>query len=517
MAVVWHNYVKGIGFYLTKMSFFRNLSLNWPLFAVFRTSLRVRVAFGVALPVFVALMLTSSLHYWREYLTMEEQVRINAIALGDMLNNSVSHAMQIKDNQHLMDVLSDVGRLDMVHMVQIVGISGKVLVSSDRSTINETLDVRDSECWVCHQIPIEERPRTIELETAESVLRIASPIANFEQCNSCHAENQSHLGILLIDASLQKSIAHLINDLRIDLIISLLMTSMTSFGVYWLVSRQVVQRIESLQGPILAYTAGDYSARIPKHNPYSDDELDQLASSFNHMADEIRRYTHKLDELSEVRQQAIYDERERIARELHDGVAQVLGYVATKSNAVRIMVKKNRLKDADRHLKQLENAVQEQFGDVRQAILGLRIASQVDSDLPETLKDYIVQFNQMSEVDAQLVLPAAPMLSLPPETVLHLLRVVQEALTNARKHAQASQIRVEITQNNGFVRLEISDNGQGFTHRETLLSSNRSFGLRTMQERADEIGAQLQIRSEVGQGTRVSLALSIGEDQSRRA
>jgi len=290
----------------------------------FRTSLRAKVAIGVALPVFLALMVISGLHYWREFQAMEEQARLYAIDLGDMLNKSVSHAMLIKNNQHLMEVLSDVGSMEQIQQVQIVGISGKVLISSDEARLAQQLEISDLECWVCHQFPEMNRPRTAEIDKSNALLRIASPIPNQNQCWGCHEEKETHLGVLLIDASLDESISHLREDLRIDLVITIILTSLTTFGVYWLVSSQVVHRIERLKDPIVAYTSGDYNARAFQNDSNSQDELDQLATSFNHMADEIQSYTHKLDELSEVRQKAIFDERERIARELHDGVAQVL-------------------------------------------------------------------------------------------------------------------------------------------------------------------------------------------------
>jgi len=92
---------------------------------------------------------------------------------------------------------------------------------------------------------------------------------------------------------------------------------------------------------------------------------------------------------------------------------------------------------------------------------------------------------------------------------------VQEALTNARKHAHATQIQVSLFQDNGALRLKIEDNGQGFSRREASRRNNGNFGLSTMQERANEIGAQLKIRSEVGVGTQVILKLDIAEDKNR--
>ncbi len=479
-----------------------------------RSSLRARVALGVALPVMLMMTGLSLFHYWRELEILEEQIRLSAVQLGDMLNNSISHAMLVKDEGHLMATLSDVSSMENVQQVQIIGISGQVLVAGDTITETASVELSDPECWTCHQFSVDQRPRAIELQDPNSVLRISTPVSNYPECSVCHQETGHHLGILLIDMSLADVRSHLREDLRLELAITVAATGIIAVGMFHLLNRMVVRRIESFRKPLRAYASGDYSVRL-EQSAGIEDEISQLAHTFNLMADEIERYIQELDERSKVRQQAIIEERERISRELHDGVAQVLGYVTTKSNAVRLMLKKNRLADADRHLHQLEIAAQDLFVDIREAILGLRVASQVDSDLSDALVDYIQQFNLMSDVTAQVVLPSRPIENLPPETVMHMLRVVQEALTNARKHAHATQIQVSLFQDNGALRLKIEDNGQGFSRREASRRNNGNFGLSTMQERANEIGAQLKIRSEVGVGTQVILKLDIAEDKNR--
>ncbi len=479
-----------------------------------RTSLRARVALGVALPLLLMMVGLSLFHYLREVQILEEQIRLSAVQLGDMLNNSISHAMLIKDDKHLMSALSDVSSMENVDRVQIVGISGKVLVASEVVEESEIMGVGEPQCWACHQYTAGNRPRAVELDTFPDTLRISTPVLNYPECLECHRETEHHLGVLLIDMSLADMRNHLRDDLRMGIAITILATAVITIGMFHLLNRLVVRRIESFREPLTAYATGEYSLRLAKCNKI-EDEICQLAATFNHMADEIERYTLELDELNKIRQQAIIAERERISRELHDGVAQVLGYVTTKSNAVRLMLQKNHLEDADRHLHQLEIAAQDLFVDIREAILGLRVASQVDSNLPDALADYVQQFNLMSEVTARLELPSKPLKSLPPETVLHMLRVVQEALTNARKHAQATQIRVALSQERGTLYLEVYDNGQGFTQREISRGKNGNFGLSTMQERADEIGALLKMHSEIGTGTHVKLILNIDGERSR--
>lgn len=482
-------------------------------FSVIRTSLRFRVALGVAFPVMLMMTGLSLFHYWRELEILEEQIRLSAIQLGDLLNNSISHAMVIKDEDHLLTSFSDVTQMENVQRVEIIGISGKILASSEEKPITIPIRLNDPECWNCHQYTPGERPRAVELQTQPNVLRVSTPISSTSQCLDCHQESDHHLGVLLIDMSLEDVRAHLLEDLRLDLTITILATLLITIGMFHLLNRLVVRRIESFREPLNAYASGDYSLRLERCGRI-EDEICQLAQTFNDMADEIERYTQEMDTRSKVRHRAVIEERERIARELHDGVAQVLGYVTTKSNAVRLMLQKGRLEEADHHLRQLEIAAQDQFVDIRGAILGLRVASQVGSDLARSLFDYVEQFNQLSEVSAKLAMPGTSIDDLSPETVLHMLRVVQEALTNARKHSLATSIQVAVSRENGSIKLDIHDNGVGFSLSEISEMNTENFGLKTMRERADEIGAKLHIHSEIGHGTLVSLVLETGMERS---
>lgn len=484
-----------------------------PQFSAYRSSLRARVAIGVAFPVFISLIGLSIIHYWQDLSVLGEQAWSYAAQLGDILNNSIAHTMLIKDSGHLMTTLEDVNRLDIVQQVQIVGVSGNLLATSGIETGLGSVDQLNSGCWECHQFSAKERPRSVELLEPLDTLRISTTIANQKECATCHQESSDHLGVLLIDISLEDIKAHTNQALYRNLAISILSTLLITVGIYWLMNRLVVRRIEAFRGPIAAYAEGDHSARIEKcENIY--DEICQLGITFNHMADEIERYTQKQDERSKVRQKAIIDERERIARELHDGLAQVLGYVGTKAMAVRVNIQKNNIGEADRQLLQLEEAARGVSLDVREGILGLRMASQVDTDLVKVIKEFIRQFNNLSNLHAELRLPPDFSINLKPEAVLHLLRVVQESLTNARKHANASQVFVSIDNYHDTLLLKIEDNGQGFYLQKAWEERNGNYGIRTMLERVDEIGASLDIKTELDEGTCVIVKYDLEGERS---
>ena len=475
-----------------------------------RTSLRARVALGIALPVFAILLILSGLYYWREFQHLDEYARLAAIQLGDALESSIAHAFETGDDEHLLAILDDVSQMDNVRAIQIISSDGTVLKSGGQGVARfVALDQHAPECWACHQYPPEERPRTIDLKSSEYIFRVSTPIIISPECSDCSEETQHHMGVLMIDISLEELRQTLLYHLGLSLGLVFVLTGLFAVGVNALINHLVVRRIEAFREPIAAYAAGDYSTRIIKGSQITD-EICQLADIFNQMAYDIQHYTHEQEARGKLRQRAIIEERERIARELHDGIAQVLGYVNTKAVAVRLMLQQGKTDAAEQHLLQLEEAARGVSVDVRDAILGLRVAGGVDADLPAALREYVARFNLLSDLPVQLELVANCEGILPPEMVLHLLRIVQEALSNIRKHAHAENVRVILDCQPEQILLEIRDDGCGFDVQEQM--DSQQFGLATMQERAKSIQAVLTIVSAPGEGARVILQVPRPED-----
>jgi len=479
-----------------------------------RHSLRARLALGVALPVLLALSSLSLLHYWRERNLVEDQAQLAVTQLGQVLTSSLRHTMLVNDREMLARVLSDVGTIDTIERVQILDLAGQVKVASDASEVGQLRRVEDPGCSECHRFTPEMRPRTVLLSSEAGMLRIAAPIANEPACTNCHPQQTAHLGILLADMPMMALEQHLLRDLQADLVISAAITLLVTVGVYLLVHRLVVRRVEAFRRPLAEYASGDFAARLPAA-PAASDELDELAQAFNRMADELERHAHEQEERNALRQRAIMEERERIARELHDGLAQLLGYVNTKAMAVRLMLKNHQMEAANEHLLQLEEAARELFIDVREAILGLKAAGGAGAGLAAMLKDYTAQFSRLSGIPIQVsIAPGIESLPLAAETELQLLRIVQEALTNVRKHAAARQAWVSLRTSNGDLELTVGDDGTGFEPERARLNHRPHFGLSTMRERAEAIGAEFTLDSKPGAGTRITVRLAV-EDRTR--
>jgi len=204
------------------------------------------------------------------------------------------------------------------------------------------------------------------------------------------------------------------------------------------------------------------------------------------------------------RQGAILAERDRIARELHDSLAQVLGSTHLR---LRGLLARPDLADRPRvaaELTELAEVAEEAYRDVREAILGLREASR-RRGLLESLEAFLEKYSLQSGVKTHLETDITAEPDLPTNSEIQLIRVIQEALTNVRKHARAKTARVRIKsgEDGGGLTIVIEDDGRGFDPTTTTVHRDGGYGLQTMRERIELVGGTLRVDSAVGRGTRV--------------
>lgn len=212
----------------------------------------------------------------------------------------------------------------------------------------------------------------------------------------------------------------------------------------------------------------------------------------------------------QVRTFAVVTERERIAREMHDSLAQVLSYVSTKTQAVRELLQEGRVEAGQVQLQQLEQVAQEVYADVREAILGLRTTIGKGRGLFPALQEYLQSFTEQSGVQTQLVVtPQTSAFLFDSRAEIQLIRIIQEALTNVRKHAQAEQAWVRFAADGTWAIVTIEDDGRGFDPSHRRRGAWPCFGLQIMQERAEAVGGSLEIESRPGEGTRVTVRIPL--------
>jgi signal transduction histidine kinase len=215
---------------------------------------------------------------------------------------------------------------------------------------------------------------------------------------------------------------------------------------------------------------------------------------------------------AELRELAVRDERERIARELHDGLAQVLGYVNTKSQAVEELLAADRVPEARTQLAELAAAARSIYVDVREAILGLSSPVAPAGGLVAALRAYGRRFAEASKLAVRVdATPVAGQLGLDPAIDDEVFRIVREALTNVRKHAAARRVAIRVAVEDGHLVVEVEDDGRGFdpaTLSATTADRTR-LGLAGIRERAAAIGGSVEWRTAPDGGTIVHVAVPI--------
>ncbi len=211
-----------------------------------------------------------------------------------------------------------------------------------------------------------------------------------------------------------------------------------------------------------------------------------------------------LTRLAERSQEAaVLQERNRVAREIHDTLAQGLTGIVVQLEAAEDVLGQG--SEATRaHLDRARALARESLGEARRSVWALRPQVLEGGDLPGALRRLANQLTMGTSTAVQFSVQGT-IGRLPPDMELHLLRVAQEALANALKHGRASEIRIELARDAQGVQLSVQDNGRGFDPRARNV--DRGFGLISMHERAERIGAQLTVFSEPELGTRLVVAV----------
>ena len=204
---------------------------------------------------------------------------------------------------------------------------------------------------------------------------------------------------------------------------------------------------------------------------------------------------------------AVAKERLHIAHEMHDGIAQVLGYVNTKVQAATEYLRRGNADEATAQLRELATSAREAYGDVREAIVDLRTLPEPDRNFSEVLHDYINRWKEQTGISTHVVIDGQ--VEIPAGAELQLVRIVQESLANVRKHAKATTATVSLARRNGTLLLTVADDGIGFNTGSRSRSDFPRFGLSTMRERAESIGAKLEIESTPGSGTTVRVEVPV--------
>ena len=218
-----------------------------------------------------------------------------------------------------------------------------------------------------------------------------------------------------------------------------------------------------------------------------------------------------LDELTQTRasllkaerEAGVLAERQRLARDIHDTLAQQFTSVIMHLSAARL----GDSTAIQTHLQQVEQAAREGLDESRRIIWDMRPEQLEDATLVESIKNVAARWSAENRVRVETAVTGSPHL-LDESVETALLRITQEALHNVKKHAKARDVNITLSYMPDLLALDIADNGKGFS----TSRNGRGFGLNTMREREEELGGTLTIESELGKGTTVAVSLPIAEE-----
>ncbi len=228
------------------------------------------------------------------------------------------------------------------------------------------------------------------------------------------------------------------------------------------------------------------------------DEIELLDALASHLASALEG----LRAAALEREAAVGEERALLARELHDSIAQSLAFLKIQAQLLRGAVQKQQPEKVQSTLDELDAGLKESINDVRELLVHFRTRTNT-GDIASALQETLQKFQHQTGLPTRLQLDGEG-LPLPADVQVQVLHVVQEALSNVRKHADASHVSLDVHKGAQW-RFVVRDNGSGFDtaqqHGETHV------GTKIMRERAERIGATVHIQSLPGQGTTVTLTL----------
>ena len=271
-----------------------------------------------------------------------------------------------------------------------------------------------------------------------------------------------------------------------------------SFIVNKWVLEQALNPLLRLQEAVDQVRQGQSGVRISL-GAVSDEQFDRLAETFNQMLSEHEQHAQTMERLPRQILQAQEEERQRLARELHDEAAQALTSLLVH---LRLLEREHDPQKAQQYLQELRDLTGQALEEVRRVALDLRPTILDDLGLGAALEWRVDEFSRANDVQTTVQIGGLGR-RLPRDIELVFYRVGQESLSNIARHAKAHQVSVSLNRADDVITLEITDDGRGFNLANGFTNTPRGLGLLGMRERMAMINGYLIVESQPGQGTRI--------------
>lgn len=287
---------------------------------------------------------------------------------------------------------------------------------------------------------------------------------------------------------------------------------MNELGAWSLLAIPLFSREESI-GVVGAFRKGQ-EARFSSTSLEFVSLLARQAASAVENAKLFKNVETQRQELARLLEKSINsqeNERKRVAVEIHDGIGQQLVGVLYRIQAFTLLLTRERYEDAAEEAESIRHLLEKTIGELRQVLAGLRPHNLDELGLTSALRQEASQFTKDTDIKCVFVTEGS-LIGLTSGQEAGVYRVVQEALNNIRKHAEATKASIKLQYLSKLILVEVSDNGKGFR----LDQANHGIalghmGLTGMKERAEMLGGNLEINSELGKGTLVQLTIPLSK------
>jgi two-component system sensor histidine kinase UhpB len=426
--------------------------------------------------------------------------------LTQMVNDVLKSSMLSKNKDEIQYILEAVRQYPDVKSIFILNRTGRIVMSINNKDTGKIIDIRDATCQVCHRGTTKALNKTVIYSSheGEKIFRNVNPIYIRKECLACHKSEEKIAGVLVTDFTLMHIEKQLRAEFKENILFLFFAIGISTLVIGVALNQLVIKKLQRFVEAASLFGRGEFKEMISFK---SDDEIKKLAESFNVMAKTLmekmrleRKYLSQIIDAQE-------NERRRISRELHDEIGQALYAIQFNLEMVdkdlphTTSVVRGRLVEA-------KSLSTQTLTVMRQLSLDLRPTMLDDLGLIPTLRWYIQNFsNRLGLCSNFETIGLEEKLAPQIETALY--RIIQEALNNIAKHAQADRVEISLVKRDSKICASIQDNGKGFDLDKVLhpQSPERGFGIVGIQERVSLLGGRMEIQSRPGFGTVISIEI----------
>lgn len=273
-------------------------------------------------------------------------------------------------------------------------------------------------------------------------------------------------------------------------------------------SDDIKERLDHLSVLITQFANGNYQSRV---NFDESDELTRIGNEMNDLGRKLQTQVRSLRQMADEKnafaqsahKAAVIEERQRLARDLHDAVSQQLFALTMMSEAAVKQLDKNP-EVAKEQIQEVATAALKAQTEMRALLLHLRPVDLSGDPLPMGVHKLIKELKERSQIQFDVAIDDSLQLSASIEE--HVFRIVQESLSNILRHANAKEVEIIFTKRKDDLFIHIADDGDGFDVEEDS-SRKTSYGLKTMRERCEEIGGTFSLKSIKKEGTYIDIRI----------